>query len=179
MLAVGASDPNGTIDPRDDVVPGFSARGSQLRHVDMVAPGMHVLGLRDPGSFVDVNYPDARVGTRFLRGSGTSQATAITAGAVALYLQRYPKATPDEVKRAFMSSATPLSGVPALLCGAGSVQVRRAEQAPLDTTATPSTSLDGLGTGRLQLVPLGTSRIAGAWSGRRWTDAAWTVGDWR
>jgi serine protease AprX len=111
LLAVGASDPQNTIVASDDTVPDFSSRGSFARHVDVVAPGVHVLGLRDPGSYVDTNYPDARVGTRFFRGSGTSQATAITAGAAALFLQRYPTATPDQVKRAFMTSAVPLDNV--------------------------------------------------------------------
>jgi serine protease AprX len=157
VLAVGASDPQNTIDPGDDTVPDFSSRGNIVRHVDVVAPGVHVLGLRSPGSYVDTNYPDARVGTRFVRGSGTSQATAITAGAVALFLQRYPTATPDQVKHALMARAVPLDNVSVLLRGNGSVQVRRAQQGKLDIFVQPFT-LDGTGTGSLELAR-GTSHV--------------------
>jgi serine protease AprX len=158
VLAVGASDPRNTINAADDTVPGFSSRGNAGRHVDVVAPGVHVLGLRDPGSYIDTNYPIARVGTRFFRGSGTSQATAITAGAVALFLQRYPNATPDQVKRALMTRATPLDNVSSLLRGAGSVQVRSAQLSKLEVALQPFT-LDGTGTGSLELAR-GTSHVS-------------------
>jgi serine protease AprX len=39
VLAVGASDHKGTKDRKDDVVAGFSARGSAARTPDLVAPG--------------------------------------------------------------------------------------------------------------------------------------------
>ena len=39
VIAVGAEDPVGTEQPLDDTVPGFSDRGTALRHVDVVAPG--------------------------------------------------------------------------------------------------------------------------------------------
>ena len=52
-----------------------------------------------PNSFVDVNHPEGYVDARYFRGSGTSEATAITSGAVALVLQKYPNLTPDQVKR--------------------------------------------------------------------------------
>jgi serine protease AprX len=157
VLAVGASDPQNTIDASDDTVADFSSRGNVRRHVDVVAPGVHVLGLRVPGSYIDTNYPEARVGSRFFRGSGTSQATAITAGAVALFLQRYPTATPDQVKRALMTKAVPMYAVSTLLRGSGSVQVRRAQQAKLDIASQPL-NLDGAGTGSLELAR-GTSHV--------------------
>jgi serine protease AprX len=108
LLAVGAVDPNGDPSTGNDTVPDFSSRGNSSRHVDVVAPGMHVLGLRDPGSYVDVNNPTAEVGTRFFRGSGTSQAAAVVSGAAALILQRYPNATPNQVKAMLMATAAPI-----------------------------------------------------------------------
>ena len=48
---------------------------------DLVAPGAHILGLRVPAGAVDTAYPSSRVGTRFTRGSGTSQASAVVSGA--------------------------------------------------------------------------------------------------
>src|SRR5207253_6012016 len=50
-----------------------------------------ILSLRDPGSFVDVANPTARVGDNLFKGSGTSQAAAVVSGAVALLLQARPE----------------------------------------------------------------------------------------
>src|SRR5262249_6339964 len=134
----------------DDTVAAFATRGNEKRHVDLVAPGVHVIGLRSPGSYVDVTYPEAQVGTRFVRGSGTSQATAITSGAVALYLSRYPNATPDQVKRALMTKAAPMKNIPSVYRGAGSLQVRQAELNKVPAKATQPLKLDGTGTGTLE-----------------------------
>jgi serine protease AprX len=37
-------------------------------------------------------------GDRFFKGSGTSQAAAVMAGAAALYFQKYPTAKPDQFR---------------------------------------------------------------------------------
>jgi serine protease AprX len=107
VIAVGGYDTKGTATTRDDVVGPYSASGTgcaTCRRPDFVAIGSHVQGLRVPNSYVDVNHPEGRLGDRYFRGSGTSEATAITSGAVALVLQKYPKLTPDQVK-AFLRSS--------------------------------------------------------------------------
>jgi serine protease AprX len=105
IIAVGASDPMGTLDPADDTVPAWANHGTHDRPVDVTAPGVHVLGLRVPGSVVDQANPGAVVGSRFIRGSGTSQATAVVSGVVALLRQRFPDATPDMIKAMLRSAA--------------------------------------------------------------------------
>jgi serine protease AprX len=109
VIAVGSSDHHGTVSLGDDSISDFSSRGTWSRRPDLAAPGRSIASLRDPGSYIDVNYPTAQVGTRYFRGSGTSQATAVTSGAVALLLQSRPWLTPDEVKQALVRSAAPLS----------------------------------------------------------------------
>jgi serine protease AprX len=69
-----------------------------------------VLGLRAPGSTLDEQFPAARVGDRYLRGSGTSQATAVVSGAVADLLSARPSLSPDRVKKLLKKSATSISG---------------------------------------------------------------------
>jgi serine protease AprX len=101
VIAVGGYDTNGTATTTDDVVGSYSASGTgcySCRRPDLVAVGSHVRGLRVPNSYVDVNHPEGRLGDRFFRGSGTSEAAAMTSGAVALVLQKYPYLTPDRVK---------------------------------------------------------------------------------
>ena len=106
VIAVGAADTQGTVNAADDTVATFSSAGNGVRNPDLVAPGVHIAGLRDPGSTIDQQYgATATVGSRFFRGSGTSQSTAIVSGAAALVLQQHPSYTPDEVKQLLMSTA--------------------------------------------------------------------------
>jgi serine protease AprX len=99
VIAAGADDPSGTLATADDVVPDWAQHGTEARPVDVIAPAAHVIGLRVPGSFVDTLAGNTgQVGSRFQRGSGTSQASAIVAGAAALLVQEHPDATPDQIK---------------------------------------------------------------------------------
>jgi serine protease AprX len=110
VIAAGADDPLGTLAVQDDTVPAFAQHGNTKRPVDVTAPATHVIGLRVPGSFIDTRLDNTgQVGTRFQRGSGTSQATAIVAGAAALVVQQYPNATPDQVKGLLNGTATKLA----------------------------------------------------------------------
>ena len=125
-LAVGGQDPHGTLDVKDDSVPDFANRGDNKRNVDLVAPAVSVQSLRVPGSYADEHFPEARVSGRLIKGSGTSQATAIVAGAAALFLQRYPTATPDQVKHALEVTATNFSLGSSAAKGYGAINVGRA-----------------------------------------------------
>lgn len=108
IIAVGASDPHGTVTTDDDYVPWFAQHGSGTRQVDLVAPGVSVTSLRVPGSFVDQNVTTGKVGTRFQRASGTSQSTAVVSGLAALLLSKFPTATPATIKAYLQSSAQPV-----------------------------------------------------------------------
>ena len=52
-----------------------------------------------------MKYPDGRVGDRYFKGSGTSQATAVVSGAVALLLSARPRLKPDQVKALLTGTA--------------------------------------------------------------------------
>jgi serine protease AprX len=114
IIAVGASDSMGTAKMSDDTVPDFSAaaKTGSARAPDFVAPGAHLQGLRVPGSYIDNHEAKTVLDGRFMRGSGTSEAAAIASGAVALILDKYPNATPDQVKRLLKTTAydMPLEG---------------------------------------------------------------------
>ncbi|HVE64426.1 MAG TPA: S8 family serine peptidase [Mycobacteriales bacterium] len=197
VIAVGADDPRDTLTLSDDVVPPFSSRGSERRSVDVLAPGMHVLGLRNPGSAADQAYPSARVGERFFRGTGTSQSAAVVSGAAALLLQRYPSMTPDQVKRQLTSTAGEIStSSPRDRDGtnAGVVNVRKAQQGsqPRNTQAHEA----GTGTGSLDAARgsyhlerdgvvldgerdiFGTAFDSAAWAAATSRQAAWDGGSW-
>ena len=126
VIAVGASDNQGTVDGADDTVASFSARGDGVRNPDLLAPGRSVQSLRVPGSFVDAKYGESgKIDERFFRGSGTSQAAAVVSGAAALLLSQRPDLTPDQVKAALKDGARPLAGVDVTAQGAGVLDLGR------------------------------------------------------
>ncbi|MFI5099659.1 MAG: S8 family serine peptidase, partial [Actinomycetes bacterium] len=105
LIAVGALDTAGTVTKADDSVALFTALGSSKRSIDLVTPGVHVQGLRVPGSYIDLRFgTSGRLGTRFFRGSGTSESAAIESGVVELLLDARPTLTPDQVKRLLTST---------------------------------------------------------------------------
>lgn len=193
VLAVGADDPGGTMALGDDTVPAFASRGTSARHADLVAPGVHIASLRDPGSVIDTEYPEARVGDRLFRGSGTSQSAAIVSGCAALLLSKYPRLTPDQVKKQLMRTARTLPATP-LHRGSGLIDVARAEK--LRPVAAKQTAPQATGSGSLEAArgsahvvdgntPLtGEQDIFGsAWNGTAWAAAdssgsAWSGGNW-
>ena len=205
VLAVGAMDDNGTVTSSDDTVPDWSTRGNTLRHVDVVAPGASVLGLRVPGGTCDSENPQARVGDRFARASGTSQAAAVVSGEAALILQQSPWMTPDQVKQAVMGTASSILSTVPIFGGNGLVDLRSILRNPLGAVLNTVTGLLsgllqygwGSGTGSLEAsrgsyhVSDGTTDLQGetdvfgsAWNGSSWARQtaggyAWNQGSWR
>jgi serine protease AprX len=118
------------LDRSDDVVPGFSKKGSAVegkRGPDLVAPGSSIVSLRAPGSFVDQLHGDSgALGSRFFKGSGTSQSAAVVSGAAALLLSQRPWLTPDQVRDVLKRSAQDVPGASADAEGAGSLDLTAA-----------------------------------------------------
>ncbi|HEX4428385.1 MAG TPA: S8 family serine peptidase [Frankiaceae bacterium] len=127
LIAVGAADTDFSTSASGDTVPSFSSRGDGVRNPDVVAPGVHIASLLAPGSEVATAYGDAAgVGTRLIRGSGTSQSTAMVSGAAAVLLSARPYLTPDQVKSLLMHSARGVSGAGARDQGSGLISVYKA-----------------------------------------------------
>ena len=196
LIAVGASDTQHTGDPADDVVADFSSRDA-LRPPDVVAPGTGIVSLRVPGSTLDVEFPAARVGETFFRGSGTSQAAAVVSGLVALMLQARPNLTPNQIKALLKAGAVDL---PADVSadGAGRVDLARSlaletpsaadaaqpfQPAVMDLYALWADLLDeshgtapGVATGENGWT--GRRWTGRSWSGRSWSGRSWSGGEW-
>jgi serine protease AprX len=111
VLAVGSAATNSTPSSPGTALSSFTDT-STTRNLDLTAPGESIVSLRDAYSNIDTSFPGAETGTNQFRGSGTSQATAVVSGAVALLLQKRPTLTPDQVKALLKATARPLtSGV--------------------------------------------------------------------
>ena len=113
VVTVGASDSQGSSSIRDDAIAVFSGRGPTrtdlLAKPDVVAPGVHTISLRSPGSAIDQKYPGSVVGGGYFKGTGTSMATASISGVVAQILAANPSLTPDQVKARLMDTARQIS----------------------------------------------------------------------
>ncbi len=207
IIAVGSSDSMGTATLADDTVPNFSAaaKTGSARHPDFVAPGAHLQGLRVPNSFIDANVAGtALLDGRFMRGSGTSESAAITSGAVALILDKYPNATPDQVKRLIMTTAYDLPASKTRVMGSGELQL-----GPMLSVALPDyvqripaargggslekargsdhLTRDGVvlkGERDIFGMPFDSEAMAAleadrkAWSGGTWNGSVWTGSSW-
>ncbi|MCB0154165.1 MAG: S8 family serine peptidase, partial [Anaerolineae bacterium] len=118
VITVGAI--NGNRTPGywgDDIMPSWSATGPTwdgFAKPDVLAPGTYLVSFMyndlDNIENSDVlvrQHPDNAFAATLFRMSGTSQATAVTSGVVALMLEAHPNLTPDQVKYRLMVSARP------------------------------------------------------------------------
>ncbi|MFI5494366.1 S8 family serine peptidase [Actinoplanes sp. NPDC051859] len=105
VIAVGALDDNATANWSDDKLAEFSSGGSSSRYPDVISSGRSLVSLRAPGSAIDKLYPEARIGTDYFVGSGSSQAAAVTGAVVADLLQLFPKLTPNQIKAVIRDSS--------------------------------------------------------------------------
>jgi serine protease AprX len=188
------------------VVPNFSSRGPTaadgLAKPDVVAPGAHVVSLRAPGSAIDNQFPSS-VGNGYRKGSGTSMATGVVSGAVALMLQADPSMTPDRVKYALTATARPVASTDRMAVGAGLIDVFSASfGAPagvanqgldrsnglgsldlsrgsvrVQTTTLLPTLITGLLTAQLLLWDPITFTLV-PWTGSSWYGSSWYGSSW-
>jgi serine protease AprX len=138
VLTVGAADESGTANTSDDVVPSWSSEGPTVDRVakpDLVAPGRMIVSVRVPGGTVEQALPTHVEGPQLFRLSGTSEATAVTAGAAALVLAQDRQATPDQVKALLVRNTTSLSHTSQHAQGTGEVNVAKALRASVPSAS--------------------------------------------
>jgi serine protease AprX len=194
IISVGAAATKGTTTVADDSLTTFTNQPVGGKQLNVLAPGVSIVSLRDAGSNIDASFPAARVGETLFRGSGTSQAAAITSAATALILQSKPNATPDQVKDWLVKSATYVPNGIAATMGLKEINVNAA-LARSTTTVTPQNFTKSKGNGSLDEAR-GTSRVlydnvplsgdksvwgamsTAAWAAKSATKDAWVGGLW-
>ena len=127
VLTVGASSTNGTTTRVDDTMADYSSIGPSyidfLAKPDLVAPGTGTVSLAVPGSTFYTTKAQYLVpgvgGTPYLALSGTSMATPVVSGTVALMLQANPNLTPNLIKAILQYTAQVYPGYSPLREGAG------------------------------------------------------------
>ena len=141
VLTVGASSSQGTVDRRDDKIALYSSRGPTMidfaAKPDLVAPGTGTVSLATQNSLFYLTKPTylvAGLRTSLLSGgllsgsllsmpyltlSGTSMATPVVSGTVALMLEANPNLTPNMVKAILQFTSEVKPGYDYLTQGAG------------------------------------------------------------
>ena len=194
ILSVGSAATNGTVSVSDDTLTSFTNLPQGGKQINVLAPGVSILSLRDPASYIDGSFPSARTGSTLFRGSGTSQSAAVASAAVALLLQAKPSATPDQIKAWLVQSATYIPNGTAATMGLKELNVNAALARSGTTVSAQSWSkssgagsLDhARGSSRVMFdnVPLtGEASVWGplatsAWALRAAAGTAWSGGVW-
>jgi serine protease AprX len=155
VITVGASSHMGTTQRGDDTMAAFSSRGpSAVDHgakPDVVAPGVGLESLSDPESaFYTTKAKYLLEGTvatpylPYLSLSGTSMASPVVTGTVALMLQANPALTPNQVKAILQYTSQvdpdydPLTQGAGFLNARGAVRLAQYFAAPSETYPSPS-----------------------------------------
>ena len=128
-ITVGSLNTWGTVGRNDDTVTTYSSRGPTrfdgAVKPDIAAPGNKIVSLEAQGSAIPVEYSylhRAGNGTNsYMQLSGTSMATPMVSGGVALLLQGTPGMAPAQVKMALQAGATYMPDAGLIGAGAGSV----------------------------------------------------------
>ncbi len=137
VITVGASSHMGTGTRQDDTVASFSSRGPAAidfsAKPDLVAPGVGIESITDPGSTLFATKSSARLwGTvatatePYLALTGTSMASPVVSGTIALMLEANPSLTPNLVKAILQYTAEAKRGYDGLTQGAGFLNARGA-----------------------------------------------------
>jgi serine protease AprX len=194
VITIGSVDPKGTKGLEDDRLAVFtsSPNVANTRRADVSTPGISIVSLRSPGSYIDANAGEGIINEHELRGSGTSQSAAVAAGAAALLLEKFPAATPDQIKHLLRISAFGLTQ-DRPRSGSGAMRLDRAIAAGLPaasvsaqtwprTEGLPTVEVDSMRPSTIKIATGFASATPGAtgntWTGNTWTGNTWTGSTW-
>jgi serine protease AprX len=173
-LTVGAAD----VSTSKVSVASFSGRGTVAGVVkpDVVAPGVHMLGVMPSDSYIYKTHPEGRTSGGLFKGSGTSEATALTSGVAAAYYSRNLSAAPKQAKAAVRDAARGLHKSGA---GAGLVQMVGANgvNAP-ESDAGESRFNAGSWNNNAWQDGNWVDWLASSWSASSWSASSWSASSW-
>jgi serine protease AprX len=114
VITVGGIDDQNTADISDDTAASWSSTGTTKEGYakpDFLAPGAHMVSTLSRGSAITEMCSSCVVGNKYFRMGGTSMATGVASGAVALIVAKRPNLTPNQVKSALKNNLRQVPGV--------------------------------------------------------------------
>jgi len=145
-LTVGAVNTNGTSGRTDDFVADFSGRGpsrfDRYMKPDVVAPGYAIMSKVPGDSTLAKKYPTLMDASGYMRLNGTSMATPVVVGEVALILSANPGLSAHTVEAVVQYTAQRLNALDVMTQGAGEVNMAGAVRLAklINPTAAPNTN---------------------------------------
>lgn len=158
-ITVGALDTRGTLSTSDDVVAPYSSKGPARYEIvvkpDVVAPGTRIVSLEAQNSYLSRNYGQFHIAgsgkNAYMRLNGSSMATAVVSGGLALLISAEPSLTPEQAKIAVQMGARFMPAAGLIAAGTGSVNfaqsLKIARHGLLTSVLTSLTSLLGSSSG--------------------------------
>lgn len=170
IITVGAVDEKGNSKRGDDSPASFSAFGYTLEghhKPEIMAPGANIYSVLSRSSSWGEQHPSCLAyGNEYIRLGGTSMATPMVAGAVALLLQDEPNLTPDQVKYRLINTGSRMD------TGDGEAAYLNVYAALTGTTTQSSNT----GLSASQLLWSGTEPVT--WSSVNWNSVNWNAANW-
>ena len=175
-LTVGAADVSG----KKATVAPFSGSGvvDGVTKPDVVAPGVHMLGVINGDSKIAAAHPEGWADHHLFKGSGTSEATAVASGVVAAYLSDHPNSDPLAVKSVVRQKA---DGVKDKRAGAGLVTMidgKGAARASLAAAGESGFDSNTFNANAWQGVPGWQDHLPDMWSKPAWSAVTWSDSNW-
>ena len=176
-IVVGSADDKGTASISDDKLSKFSAYGvttDGFAKPDLVAPGQDIISLlaSDDMNLKKTLPLNAVLGymNKYFKMSGTSMASAVMAGAVALLLEDTPSLSPDQIKYRLTSTSQPFSvNEGTCATGAGYLDIYAAVHNNSSQSA-------NTGIQASQLLWSGSNPIT--WGSVSWNSVSWNSVSW-
>jgi serine protease AprX len=177
VITVGAVDDKGTATSSDDGAASWSSTGTTKdghAKPDFLAPGAHMVSTLAKKSDITDMCPSCVVSSSYFRMGGTSMATAVTSGAVALLLDSHRRWTPNQVKSAVRNTLREVPG------GGQELDVQAANDAKKKELKDPNQFepnryLDPA-TGAIDYSRSSWSRSS--WSRSSWSRSSWSRSSW-
>ncbi|GAB3057902.1 S8 family peptidase [Virgibacillus ainsalahensis] len=110
IITVGSTNDQDTEERADDVIADYSSRGPTIDSLikpDIYSPGTNIIAALAPGSALEKQLPEQIIDENYIQLSGTSMATPICAGIIALMLEANPNLSPNDIKSILKASSHP------------------------------------------------------------------------
>jgi serine protease AprX len=177
VITVGGVDDQGTADSSDDVAASWSSTGTTRdghAKPDFLAPGAHMVSTLAKKSEIAELCPSCIVGGAYFRMGGTSMATGVASGVVALLLEKHDNWTPNQVKSAIVNNLRQVPGVGQELDALAAYKAKKKELD--DPNEYEPNQYINASTGGIDYSRSSWSRSS--WSRSSWSRSSWSRSSW-